>query len=81
MEIVYHTRKVAALRDLLGMEWLGERIEASAQDVLNIIERLWNLTFIVREWRYFVWQLLRLTGLPSSAAKSSRKMNVLLNYY
>ena len=70
---------VAALRDLLEREWLSERAEASAQEVLSIAGKLWNLTFVVRAGRYFVWQLLRITGLHSSAAKSSKKKGVSFN--
>ena len=76
MRILITQEKVAALRDLLERECPSERAEASAQEVLSIAGKLWNLTFAVRAGRYFVWQLLRLTGLHSSAAKSSRKTNI-----
>ena len=76
MRISITRENVAALRDLLKGEWLSERAEASAQEVLSIAGKLWNLTFVVRAGRYFVWQLLRITGLHSSAAKSSRKRSI-----
>ena len=38
--------------------------------------KLWNHTLAVRAGRYSVWQLLRLTSLHSSAAKSSRKRSI-----
>ena len=76
MRISITREKVAALRDLLEREWPSERAEASAQEVLSIAGKLWNLTFVVRAGRYFVWQLLRITGLHSSAAKSSRKRSI-----
>ena len=79
MRISITRENVAALRDLLEREWLSERAEASAQEVLSIAGKLWNLTFVVRAGRYFVWQLLRITGLHSSAAKSSKKKGVSFN--
>ena len=72
----YTRENVAALRDLLEREWLSERAEASTQEVLSIAGKLSNLTFVVRAGRYFVWQLLRITDLHSSAAKSSRKRSI-----
>ena len=68
--------KVAALRKFLEREWPSKRAEVSAQEVLNIAETFWNLTLTVRAGRYSVWQLLRLTSLHSSAAKSSRKRSI-----
>ena len=67
------TEKVAALRELLKREWPSKRAEASTQKVPSIAEKLWNHTLAVNAGRYSVWQLLRLTSLHSSAAKSSRK--------
>ena len=65
--------KVAALRELLEREWPSKRAEASAQEIPSIAEKLWNLMLAARAGRYSVWQLLRLTNLHSSIAKSSRK--------
>ena len=73
MRISMAQEKIAALRDLLERKWPSERAEGSAQEVLSIAGKLWNLTFVVRAGRHFVCQLLRFTGLHSSAAKSSRK--------
>ena len=63
-------------KKMLEREWPSKRAEASAQKVLSIAEKLWNLTLAVRAGRYSVWRLLRLTSLHSSAAKSSRKGNI-----
>ena len=76
MRISITPEKVAALRELLEREWPSKRAEASAQKVLSIAEKLWNLTLAVRAGRYSVRQLLRLTSLHSSAVKSSRKGSI-----
>ena len=76
MRIPITTEKVAALRELLEREWPSKRAEASAQKVLSIAEKLCNHTLAVRAGRYSVWQLLRLTSLHSSAAKSSKKRSI-----
>ena len=76
MSISIAREKVAAVRDLLQREWPSERAEASAQEALRTAGTLWNLTFVVRAGRYFVWQLLRITDFHSSAAKSSRKRSI-----
>jgi len=72
MTIAITRDKVAAIRELLVNEWPADRYQASAQDVLSIAGKLWNLTFVVRAGRYFVWQLLRLTGLHTSETKQRR---------
>ena len=76
MSILITGEKVAALRDLLEREWPSERADVSAQEVLSIAGTLWNLTFVVRAGRYFVWQLLRITGMHSSSPKISRKRSI-----
>ena len=50
---------------------MGRR-RASARDVLTVAGKLWNLTYVVRAGRYFVWRLLRLTGLHYASAKQNQ---------
>ena len=38
--------------------------------------KLWNLTYVVRAGRYFVWQLLALTGLHKNARAKERTRRV-----
>ena len=59
--------EIAAIRLTLEQEWPITRKQASAQEVLSVAEKLWNLTYVVRAGRYFVWQLLALTGLHQNA--------------
>ena len=40
--------KIAAIRLTLEQEWLLTRKQASAQEVLSVEGKLWNLTYIVR---------------------------------
>ena len=49
--------KIAAIRRTLEQEWPLTRKQASAQEVLSVAGKLWNLTYVVRAGRYFVWQL------------------------
>ena len=55
--------KISAIRLTLEQEWPLTRKQASAQEVLSVAGKLWNLTYVVRAGRYFVWQLLALTDL------------------
>ena len=59
--------KIAAIRRTLEQEWLLTREQASAKEVLSVGGKLWNLSYVVRTGRYFVWQLLALTGLHENA--------------
>lgn len=43
------------------------------QDVLSLAGKLWNLTSVMRAGKYFVWHLLRLTGLHDKASRKSRE--------
>ena len=42
------------------------------RDVLNVAGKLWNLTYVVRAGRYFVWRLLRLAGLHDASARKKQ---------
>ena len=55
-------------RLLLDQEPLSRR-GASVRDVLSVVGKLWDLTYVVRVGRYFVWRLLRLTGLHDACAR------------
>ena len=39
------------------------RRQAKVREVLSMAGNLWNLTYVVRAGKYFVWRLLRLTAL------------------
>ena len=68
--------KITAIRLTLEQEWLLTRKQASAQEVLSVAGKLWNLTYVVRAGRYFVWQLLALTGLHKNARTKERTRRV-----
>ena len=55
--------KPETIKRLLVDHWPTSRRDATARDVLSIAGKLWNLTYVVRPGGYFVWRLLRLTGL------------------
>ena len=46
------------------------------QDVLSMAGKLWNLAYMVRGRRYFVWQLLRLPDLHKNAKSQKRTQKV-----
>ena len=50
--------------------------EQSARDVLSVAGKLWNLTYVVRAGKYFVWRLLRLTGLHDASARENQNRMV-----
>ena len=68
--------KIDAIRRTLEQEWPFTRKQASAQEVLSVAGKLWNLTYVVRAGRYFVWQLLALTGLHKNARTKERTRKV-----
>ena len=61
---------------MLEQEWPLTRKQASAQEVLSVAEKLWNLAYDVRAGRYFVWQLLALTGLHKNAKTKKRTRRI-----
>ena len=67
---------IAAIRLTLKQEWPPTRKQASAQEVLSVAGKLWNLTYVVRAGRYFVWQLLAFTGLHKNARTKERTRRV-----
>ena len=68
--------KIAAIRLTLEQEWPLTRKQASAQEVLSVAGKLWNLTYVVRAGWYFVWQLLALTGLHKNTRTNERTRRV-----
>ena len=63
LRISFPREKTEAIKSLLHDHWPESRRQAKARDVLSMAGKLWNLTYVVRAGRYFVWRLLRLTGL------------------
>ena len=68
--------KITAIRRTLEQEWPLTRKQASAQEVLSVAGKLWNLTYVVTAGRYFVWQLLAPTGLHKNARTKERTRRV-----
>ena len=73
MRISVTKERVEAIRCLLNLEWPSSRTHAGAQAVPSMAGKLWNLTYVVRAGRYFVWQLLHLTDLHKTAPKSKKR--------
>ena len=72
MRISVPREKIEAMKRLLFEQWPQSSREATARDVLSMAGKLWNLTYVVRAGRYFVWRLLRLTGLHNSGGSENR---------
>ena len=66
--------KTVAIARLLHDHWPSRRRRAKARDVLGMAGKVWNLTYVVRAGKYFVWRLLRLTGLHDE--RHPRNQNV-----
>jgi len=73
MTIATTRERLDAIREALATEWPKSRKYASVQDVLSIAGKLWNLTYVMRAGKYFVWHLLRLTGLHDKASRQTRE--------
>ena len=74
MRISFSRAKANDIKRLLLGQWPVVSKRASTIDVLSMAGKLWNLTYVVRAGRYFVWRLLRLTGLNNESA-SRQKQN------
>ena len=76
MRVSVTKERVEAIGLILEQEWLWGETHASVQDVLNMGGQLWNLTYIIRAGRSFVWPLLRLTNLhkAATAEKSTKRV-------
>ena len=66
LRISFPRQKTEAIKALLNDHWPVSRRRTKAWEVLSMSGKLWNLTYIVRAGRYFVWRLLRLAGLHNS---------------
>ena len=78
MEISFSREKSDAIKMLLFDQWLLSRNKAKARGVLCMAGKLWNLTYVVRAGRYFVWRLLRLTGFQSSPGSQNQNHTIQL---
>ena len=76
MPISVTEERVGAMRCILYLEWPSSRTHAGAQAVLSMAGNLWNLKYVVRAGRYFVWQLLRLTDLHKTTKSKKRTWRV-----
>ena len=70
-ENLVSARKGQRYQRLLFDQWPVSRRRASVRSVLIVVGMLWNLTYVVRAGRYFVWRLLRLTGLHDASARNN----------
>ena len=70
LQISVPPEKARAIKTTLENDWPRDRHSATAQEVFSIAGKLWNLTYVVRAGKYFVWRLLRLTGLHSTRSKN-----------
>ena len=66
LRISFPRQKTETIIALLHEDWPVSRRCAKAREVLSMAGKLWNLAYVVRADRYFVWRLLRLTGLHDS---------------
>ena len=51
-------KKAQAIQMVLVDDWPRCRRRATAQEVFSIAGKLWNLTYVIRAGKYFVWRLL-----------------------
>ena len=76
MRISVPREKIEAIKKSLFEQWPQSRREATSRDVLSTAAKLWNLTNVVRTGRYFMWRLLRLTGLHNSGGSKNQNRAV-----
>ena len=76
MKISFPCIKVDAIKSLLREQWPVTRRQAKVREVLSMAGKLWNLTYVVRAGKYFVWRLLRLTGLHDSRGSNNQNNTV-----
>ena len=68
-EISVTIEKAQAIQTALVDDWPRCRRRATAQEVFGIAGKLWNLTYVIRAGKYFVWRLLRITDLHTRTGK------------
>lgn len=71
-------KKAHAIRRALVDHWPRNRRRATAQEVFGIAGKLWNLTFVIRAGKYFVFRLRRLTGLHVTPQRKNQSHSVVL---
>ena len=76
MRISVTKERLEAIGCILELERPSSRTHAGAQADLSMAGKLRNLTYVVREGRYFVWQLLRLTDLHKIVKSKKRTWRV-----
>ena len=69
LEISVTIKKAQAIQTALVDDWPRCRRRATGQEVFSIAGKLWNLTYVIRAGKYFVWRLLRITDLHTRTRK------------
>ena len=69
LEISVTTKKAQVIKAALVDDWPRYRRRTTAQEVFSIADKLWNLTYVIRAGKHFVWRLLRLTDLHTRTGK------------
>ena len=87
-EISATTKQAQAIKTALVDDWPRCRRRATAQEVFSSAGKLWNLTYVIRAGKYFVWRLLRLTDLRTRTGKKQshsvelgREFHVVLDFW
>ena len=76
MKISFPRVNVDGIKILLRDQWPVTRRQAKVREVLSMAGKLWDLTYVVRAGQYFVWRLLRLTGLHDSRGSNNKNNTV-----
>ena len=66
-------KKAQAIQTALVDDWPRCRRQATAQEVFSIAGKLWNLTYVIRAGKYFVWRLLKITDLHTQTGKKTSR--------
>ena len=69
LEILVTTKEAQAIKTALVDDWPHYRRRATAHEVFSTAGKLWNLTYVIRAGKYFMWRLLRLTDLQTRTVK------------
>ena len=76
LEISVRIKIAQAIQTALVDDWPRCRRRASVQEVFSIAGKLWNLTYVIRAGKYFVWRLLRITDLHTRTGKKKQSHSV-----
>ena len=74
LDISVTIKKAQAIQTALVDDWPRCRRRATAQEVFSIAGKLWNLTYVIRAGKYFVWRLLRITDLTHANRKKTEPL-------